>query len=55
MVDGSEAVLPKNLVFGAPCIQQYEEGTAEETCKVELDNIEEHYVAALMRHTRHEQ
>jgi hypothetical protein len=28
---------------------------AEETRKVDLDNIEEHCVAALMQHTRHEQ
>jgi hypothetical protein len=28
---------------------------AEETRKVDLNNIEEHRVAALMRHTRHEQ
>jgi hypothetical protein len=54
-VYGSEAVLPTDLAFGAPCIQQYEEGTTEGTRKVDLDNIEEHRVAALMRHTRHEQ
>jgi hypothetical protein len=40
-----------DLDFGAPRIQQYEEGTAEETCKVNINNIEEHRVAALMRHT----
>jgi hypothetical protein len=38
-----------------PRIQQYEEGTTEETRKVNLDSIEEHHMAALMRHTRHEQ
>jgi hypothetical protein len=50
-----EAVLPTDLALGAPCIQQYEEGTTEETHKVDLDNIEEHHMAALMRHTQHEQ
>jgi hypothetical protein len=50
-----EAVLPTDLAFGAPRIQHYEEGTTEKTCKVDLDSIEEHHVAALMRHTRHEQ
>jgi hypothetical protein len=54
-VYGSEAVLPTDLAFGAPRIQQYEEGTAEEKCKVDLDRIEEHRMAVLMRHTRHEQ
>jgi hypothetical protein len=28
---------------------------AEETRKVDLDSVEEHRVAALMRHTRYEQ
>jgi hypothetical protein len=51
LVYGSEAILPTDLDFGAPRIQQYEEGTAEETCKVNINNIEEHRVAALMRHT----
>jgi hypothetical protein len=55
LVYGSEAVLPTDLAFGAPRIQHYEEGTTEETRKVDLDNIEEHCVAALMRHTWHEQ
>jgi hypothetical protein len=46
--------LPTDLAFGAPRIQQYKEGTAEGMRKVDLDSIEEHHVAALMRHTRHE-
>jgi hypothetical protein len=54
-VYGSEAILPTELAFGAPRIQHYKEGTAEETRKVNLNNIEEHRVATLMRHTRHEQ
>jgi hypothetical protein len=55
LVYGSEAVLPIDLAFGAPCIQHYEEGATEETRKVDLDCIKEHRVAALMRHTCHEQ
>jgi hypothetical protein len=54
-VYGLEAVLPTDLAFGASHIQHYEEGTTEETCKVGLDNIEEHCIAALMRHTRYKQ
>jgi hypothetical protein len=50
---GLEAVLPTDLAFGAPRIEHYEEGTTEETRKVDLDSIEEHRVAALMQHTRH--
>jgi hypothetical protein len=42
LVYGSEAVLPTDVAFGDPRIQHYEEGTAEETRKVDLDSIEEH-------------
>jgi hypothetical protein len=55
LVYGSKAVLPIDLAFGAPRIQQYKEGTTKETRKVNLNNIEEHHVAALMWHTHHEQ
>jgi hypothetical protein len=55
LVYGSEAVLPTDVAFGAPRIQHYEEGTAEETRKVDLNIIEEHHVAALMRHKWYEQ
>jgi hypothetical protein len=51
---GSDAIIPTDVAFDAPRIQHYEEGTAEETRKVDLDNTEEHRVAALMRHTRYE-
>jgi hypothetical protein len=54
LVYGSVAVLPPDVAFVAPRIQHYEEGAAEETCKVDLDSIEEHRVAVLMRHTRYE-
>jgi hypothetical protein len=46
-VYGSEAVLPTDQAFGAPCIQHYKEGTTEEMC--DLDSIEEHHVTALLR------
>jgi hypothetical protein len=55
LVYKSEAVLPTDVAFGTPRIQHYEEGTAEETRKVDLDSIEEHRVAVLMRHMRYEQ
>jgi hypothetical protein len=55
LVYGSEAVLPTDVAFSTPLIQHYEEWTVEETRKVDLDSIEEHRVATLMRHTRYEQ
>jgi hypothetical protein len=51
LVYGSEAVLPIDLAFGAPRIQQYNEGTTEEMRKVDLDSFEVHRVSALMRYT----
>jgi hypothetical protein len=53
LVYGSEAILPTDLAFSAPRIQHYEEGAAKETCKFDLDSLEEHRVDALMWHTRH--
>jgi hypothetical protein len=55
LVYGSEAVLPTNLAFGASRIQPYKEGITEETCKVNLNSIEEHRMAAMMWHTHHKQ
>jgi hypothetical protein len=54
LVHGSEAVLPTDVAFGAPRFQHYEEGTDEETRKVDFDSIKEHCVAALMRHMQYE-
>jgi hypothetical protein len=42
LIYGLEAILPTDVAFGAQRIQHYEEGAAEETRKVDLDNIEEH-------------
>jgi hypothetical protein len=37
VVYGSKAILPTDIAFGAPCVQFYEEGEAEQTCRVDLD------------------
>jgi hypothetical protein len=55
LVYGSEAILPTNVTFGAPRIQFYEEGEAEKTHRVDLDNLEEQRVAVVMRQTHHNQ
>jgi hypothetical protein len=39
-------MLPTDLTFSTTRIQHYEEGAAEETRKVDLNNIEEHRMAA---------
>jgi hypothetical protein len=55
LVYGSEAVLPTDVAFGAPRIQFYEEGEAEQTRRVDLDSLEEQRLATVMRQARHDQ
>jgi hypothetical protein len=55
LVYGSEVVLPTDIAFGAPRIQFYEEGEAEQTRRVDLDSLEEQRLAAVMRQARHDQ
>jgi hypothetical protein len=60
LVYGSKAVLPANLIWNSPKIEQYDEGEAEHTHRLELDNTEEvrvnatlqsaHYLQGLRRH-----
>jgi hypothetical protein len=55
LVYGSKVVLPTNVAFGAPQIRFYEEGEAEQTCRIDLDSLEEQRLAAVMRQARHDQ
>jgi hypothetical protein len=50
-----EAVLPTDVAFEAPQIQFYEEGEAEQTRRIDLDNLEEQRLAAVMRLAPHDQ
>jgi hypothetical protein len=43
------------VTFRAPHIQFYEEGEAEQTRRVDLDSLEEHRLATVMRQARHDQ
>jgi hypothetical protein len=51
----SEAVLPTDVAFVAPRIQFYEEGEAEQTRRIDLDNLKEQRLTAVMRQARHNQ
>jgi hypothetical protein len=53
LVYGSEAVLPTDVAFGAPRVQIYKEGEAEQTHRI--DSLEEQRLAAVMRQARHDQ
>jgi hypothetical protein len=55
LVYGSEAVLPTDVAFGAPRIQFYEEGEAEQTRRIDLDSLEEQRLTAVMRQAHHDQ
>jgi hypothetical protein len=55
LVYGSEAILPTDISFGAPRIQFYEEGEAEQARRVGLDSSEEQRLAAIMRQAHHDQ
>jgi hypothetical protein len=55
LVYGSEAVLPTDIAFGAPQMQFYKEGEAEQTRRIDLDSPEEQRLAAVMRQARHDQ
>jgi hypothetical protein len=55
LVYGSEAVLPTDVAFGAPRIQLYEEGEAEQTHRIDLDSLKEQRLAAVMRQARYDQ
>jgi hypothetical protein len=54
LVYGSEAVLPTDVALGAPRIQLYEEGEAEQTHRIDLDSLEEQRLAAVMRQARYD-
>jgi hypothetical protein len=53
LVYGSEAVLPVDLVWTSPKIEQYEEREAEHTRRLELDSIEDVRVNATLQSARY--
>ena len=48
MVYGSEAILPTDIAFSAPHTQNYDEGEAETTQRIDLDSVEEHRLVAAL-------
>ena len=53
LVYGSEAVLPADLIWMSPRIEQYDEGEAEYTRRLELDSTEEVRVNATLQSARY--
>ena len=53
LVYGSEAVLPTDFIWTSPRIEQYDEGEAEHTRRLELDSSEEVRVNATLQSARY--
>ena len=54
MVYGFEAVLPSDIAFGSPHIQNYDENKAESTRRTDIDSAEEHCLTASLQRARYE-
>jgi len=55
IVYGSKEVLPSDIAFGAPRIQNYDENEAKTTWRTDIDSAEEHRLTASLQHARYEQ
>jgi hypothetical protein len=53
LVYGSEAVLPADLIWTSPRIEQYDEGEAKHTRRLELNSTEEVKVNATLQSARY--
>ena len=53
LVYGSEAVLPADLIWMSPRIEQYDEGEAEHTRRLELDSTKEVRINATLQSARY--
>ena len=49
LVYGAEAILPSDLIWRSARVEQYEEGEAADTRRLELDTLEEQRLAALVQ------
>ena len=48
LIYGSEAILPVDVMWQSPAVEQYDEGIAEETRYLDLDSLEETRCATLI-------
>jgi hypothetical protein len=53
LVYGSEAILPADLIWTSPRIEQYDEGEAEQTRRLEIDGSEEVRINATIQNARY--
>jgi hypothetical protein len=53
LVYGSEAILPADVMWDSPAVEQYDEGISEDSRQVDIDGIEEARCAALVQSARY--
>ena len=49
MVFGSEAVLPTNIAFRAPRVENYNEENSDQAWLIEVDSLEEEHLVTYVR------
>jgi hypothetical protein len=53
LVYGSEAILPADVMWESPAVEQYDEGISEDNRRVDIDGLEEARCAALVQSARY--
>jgi hypothetical protein len=53
LVYGSEAILPADVMWDSPAVEQYDEGISEDSRRVDIDGLEEARCAALVQLARY--
>jgi hypothetical protein len=53
LVYGSETILPADIMWDSPAVEQYDEGISEDSRRVDLDGLEEARCAALVQSARY--
>jgi hypothetical protein len=53
LVYGSEAILPVEIMWDSPAVEQYDEGISEDSRRVDIDGLEEARYAALVQSAKY--
>ena len=53
LIYGSEDILPADVMWRSPVVDQYDEGVADETRQINIDSLEEARYAALVQSARY--
>jgi hypothetical protein len=53
LVHGSEAILPADVMWESPAVEQYDEGISEDNRRVDIDGLEENHCATVVQSVRY--